>query len=304
MDFLILTTSKQTIIQIFRLLILLSVLTLTRTNSACPSGSTYVSLTDASTYASTICAAVTANTNYRIQGGASLYCTSGSPVVSSNDINLRTQALCIATTTVSGGSSSSTSDVPVKRTIPPGCPTNYVQATYAQALQYRSLICQQLGQWDIVALQGQGSIRGYGYGSGCPVTENESASMGDIACVPSLYFAPITTTTITIVNAGEDVCSTCQTLATTTEASTYYTSIAVGDVARLAGGSSVQRTSTSTFLILNNDATIRTNKICAPLPRGGCASTFYLTTSCTCAGTFHVIFFSVIFSMYFSLLNL
>ena len=174
-------------------------------------------------------------------------------------------------------------------TLPPGCPANYIQATYLQALTYKNEICSTLGYWDIVSLQGGGSIRGRGYS--CAITQTETAQMGHIACVPLSYIGPVTTATVTIVNAHENVCSSCQSLITNAEASTYYSSIPVGTTAQIAGGSSVQRTSTSTFTIIDHDTTSRSSQICAPIPRAGCPTSSYLTSSCTCEGSF-VHFFS------------
>jgi len=277
------TNPGQSSLIVLKMILILSIISLSRTNSACPS-SAYVSASDASSYASAICATAVADTPYRIQGGASLYCSGGSPYVTPSDPSILTQALCITTTTTPGGSSSSTSDVPIKETQPPGCPANYIQATYEQALAYKDEICSALDQWDIVALQGGGSIRGPGYS--CAITQTETTTMGHIACVPLAYLGPITTAIVTIVNAGENVCSSCQSLITTAEASTYYTSIPVGTTAQIAGGSSVQRTSTSTFTIIDHDTVSRASQICASIPRAGCPTSSYLTSSCTCEGSF------------------
>jgi len=281
MSFTSLKISQSSLI-ILKTVLILSILSLSGTNSVCPSSS-YVSASDASSYASAICATAVANTKYRIQGGASLSCFAGSPSVTSSDPNVLTQALCIKVTVTPGGSSSSTSDIPIKMTLPPGCPANYIQATYDQALTYKNEICSTLGDWDIVALQQGGSIRGPKYG--CVVTAFDDTPMGHIACVPLAYIGPVTTTTVTIANAGENVCSSCQSLITTAEASTYYTSIPVGTIARIAGGSSVQRTSTSTFMIIDHDTVSRSSQICASIPRAGCPTSSYLTSSCTCQGS-------------------
>jgi len=194
-----------------------------------------------------------------------------------SDPDVLTQALCVIFTT---GTSPPSSDIPIKRNLPPGCPANYIQATYGQALTYRSQICSAIGTWDIVALQGGGSIRGSGYG--CAVTQTETAGMGDIACVPLSYITPAT---ITVVNADENVCSSCQSLITSAEASTYYTSIPIGTTARIAGGSSIERTSTWGFTVISHDTVSRSSQICAAIPRAGCPTSSYLTSSCLCEGS-------------------
>ena len=278
---------NQSSLIILKIILILSIVRFSGTTSVCPS-SGYVSASDATSYSSAICATAVANTKYRIQGGASLSCSGGYPYVTSSDPNILTQALCIKVTTTPGGSSGSTSDIPIKMSINPGCPANYIQATYEQALKYRDIICSTLNSWDIVALQGGGSIRGPSYS--CAVAAFDDTSMGHIACVPLAYVGPIITTTVTIVNAGENVCTSCQSLITKTEASTYYTSIPVGTTARIAGGSSVQRTSTSAFTIIDHDTVSRSSQICASIPRAGCPTSSYLTSSCTCAGSFFLFF--------------
>ncbi len=274
-------------INLLKTVLILSILSLSGTNSVCP-GSKYVSGSDASSYPSAICATATANTKYRIQGGASLSCSGGYPYVTSSDPNILTQALCITITTTPGGSSASTSDVPIKMSVDIGCPANYIQATPQQALTYKNEICAKLDQWDIVALQGNAAIRGPGYN--CDIVSPAIPPIGHIACVPLAYIGPVTTATVNIVNAGENVCSSCQSLITTTEASTYYTSIPVGTTARIAGGSSVQRTSTSAFTIIDHDTVSRSSQICASIPRTGCPTSSYLTSSCTCTGSFAELF--------------
>jgi hypothetical protein len=60
------------------------------------------------------------------------------------------------------------------------CPAGYRYLTPAEARRGGSPLCSTLGQWDIVRLEGGGSIDGPGYG--CNIRDYDERQLGDSLC--------------------------------------------------------------------------------------------------------------------------
>jgi len=60
------------------------------------------------------------------------------------------------------------------------CPTGYVLASYQEVMEHNDQACGTLGQWDIVRLEGGGSMSGSGYK--CKAFHKDTRGMGSSLC--------------------------------------------------------------------------------------------------------------------------
>ena len=140
-----------------------------------------------------------------------MLCTSSSSAtVSATNTNDILNALCYKTSFTPGGG------VPQRYPntgFADTCPTGMRLATMAEAATHIGTLCPPLTEWAIIELENHGTVRGYGYGAGCPITPNEPGNWAELFCVT----ADTTVVSIQIVKSGECTapCATCSLSVTT-----------------------------------------------------------------------------------------
>ena len=171
----------------------------------CPSAYNPLTSTLANERISEICAHVTLNTKYRIEGGGSMKCTSSSTAtILQTDTNLIIEALCWKFPPYSQPEHFSGEQ----------CPQNYRVITYDETMANKDAICALLGPWHMVRIDVYGKMDGPGYG--CHVDPYSPGGLGGIICTSSVPLS------IQIVSSGEcsPPCTTCvNTLTTCTSCS-------------------------------------------------------------------------------------
>ena len=193
-------------IWIIFLFILLTHLKLVFNAYTCPSTYNPLTSTLANERISEICAHVTLNTKYRIDGNGLMECTSSSTaIILQTDTNLIIEALCWKYPPYSHPVYFSGTQ----------CPQNFRVITYDETIANKNAICSILGPWYMVRIDVQGKMSGSGYG--CNILQYSSGGLGGIVCTSSVPLR------VQIVSSGEcsPPCTTCiNTLTTCTSCST------------------------------------------------------------------------------------
>jgi len=192
------------------LFILLTHLKLAFNAYTCPPSYNPLTVSQANETISEICANVTLNTKYRIEGDGSMECTSSSTAhILQDDTNPIIEALCWKYPPYSHPVYFSGTQ----------CPPGFRVITYEEADANKNTICPLLPQWDMARIDVHGKFGGSGYH--CIVELYSTDGVGNIICTSSLSLS------VQIVSSGEcsSPCTTCVNTPTTCTSCSAPTSV-------------------------------------------------------------------------------